>query len=193
MFGCSVPSETLNEKEYVTTEKTEMTEHEKELMKKLYAPKGVELVEAGTLSDEQKEHLRILRKGEDFLKERYPEVSYEIASYDPGTRMRPENEFYISDEAGVLYKGILEVKEGTDTWKDNFYGSVYRLEFDSRAEQIFKSQGYEVRCVTEFSTLIGDAYKNIKNLDDLLNLQEKTTESHMFLPHRKWISQRWIR
>jgi len=115
---------------------TEMTEHEKIILKRVSFNKDA--VEQGKLEDWQKEILDQMRAGEAYLREKYPSKNLVIISCEKTTDTRDYTVFYIQEEGNSEQFSELHVYPQGDKSEfpmlDNYYGVMIA----EPAEQMIK-------------------------------------------------------
>lgn len=150
-------------KEYI------LTENEKKLLE--YAYTDNERIQDGLLFDYQIVALKMIRKCQEYLNQKYPNQNLEMVTFSPQNKKKNYTEIHFIKE-GIEPNFILryEIKDGKDYFSDNFYDVPYIKDYDKRCEDVLNGSDISARCFTIFPYLMSD---KVTSAEELFNVRKE--------------------
>ena len=158
----------------------EMTEQEKELLAAVYLnEKGIR---EGDLFGYQIESLRLLRVGEAYLQEKYPECELSFLSFEPANKFYPRA--VLRFRCGDLgeYQVIIIPQDGEDVCTDTLYAAFLQPAYDRMIEGLLAQDGSTPRSYTSFPNAMGKALGADADVEKLMSAAPKLPRyTHLFV------------
>ena len=154
---------------------TTMSDREKEILGRVYADK--KQITEGKLFSHQKEALRQLRAGLDYLERKYPGYEFNILSFAPANKFTPWAVFQFQNQPSEECVMTITPQNGDFVCADNYYSVLLREKYDDELQKILAHNGFEVVTYTLFPTPMGEEIGENTSTDTLISMGTSLTRN----------------
>lgn len=152
-----------------TVEEITMTNKEKELLSAVFS--NGDMIREGQLFGYEETALAELRAGEEYMKAKYPEYSFEITSIEPANKFYPWMTVHLDNpEYGSCIAVVTPVEEGY-TFTEDFYGKILRKRYDEKIGALLKEAGVTAVSCTDFFSPMGEEVGEDTSPEDMIALK----------------------
>ena len=161
-------------------EEITMTGKEKELLAAVYP--NEDMIKDGQLFGYEEETLREIRAGETYMKEKYPEESFEIVSIEPANKFYPWTTLHMESPEYGAFKTVVTPENGEYRYSEDFYGLLLRKTYDEKISQILGEGGITAAAYTDFYSPMGEEAGRDTTPEELIALKSGLPrDTHLFV------------
>jgi len=159
---------------------TAMTEQEINLLSAVYPNES--MIQDGKLFEYQKETLRQLRLGTDYLQTKYPNTNFTVTSITPATKFEPWMTIAIKTQDGKEAKATVELENDDYIFADTLYGIILRKDYDALLQNLLAQENVRAVTFTDFYAPMDKRIDKNTTPEELLEMNDELPRNtHIFI------------